>query len=98
MTGRYADWRLAVGGIFHGNSPNGASLICLVTSVTDTATHARRVTTQEYLQFNRLTGAVEMDADQIPGRINSTCPLPDDIHDIMLGLAQNSALKRMSRS
>ena len=64
---------LTVDDIFHADSPNGASLICLVTSITDATIHAWTVTTQLGLAFNRITGCVKMDEDQIPGTIDSIC-------------------------
>ena len=77
---------LDVGDIFYGNSPNGASLICLVTLITDTAIHARRVTTHDELRFNRMTGRVEMEEDRIADAIGSICKLPAEIHETMLGI------------
>jgi hypothetical protein len=40
---------LTEGNIFHATTPNGASFICLVTSVAKSQIWARRVTTQEQL-------------------------------------------------
>jgi len=48
--------KLAVGNIFHGEAQNGASLICLVTAVSETAIYARTVTTQLCLEFDRQSG------------------------------------------
>ena len=84
---------LTVDDIFHADSPNGASLICLVTSITNATIHARTVTTQLELAFNRMTGAVEMDADEIPGAIDSICRLPVDIHETMLGIDRKFRLE-----
>lgn len=72
--------RLAAGDIFHAEAPNGASLICLVVSTSETAIHARRVTTQEDLTFDRKTGISE------DGVIDSVAPLPAEIHDTFLAL------------
>ena len=47
---------LAVGDIFHADCPNGAHLICLATSVTETTIHARSVTNDQYMEFDRKTG------------------------------------------
>ena len=77
---------MAVGDIFHGNSPIGANLICLVISITKTSIQARTVTTQLGLRLNRITGAVEMDPEEIPGAIDFICRLPADIHETMLGI------------
>ena len=88
-----AFWTLKVGDIFHGDS-----LICLATSITDTAIHARRVTTQDELRFNRMTGRIEMDEDRIAGEIDSICRLPADIDATMLGIDENSGSKPILRS
>ena len=79
--------KLDVGDIFHAEAPNGASLICLVLSVDQTTIQARRVTTQENLEFNRQTG-VAQDGDVI----NSVAHLPIDIHNVFLGLDQKYRL------
>lgn len=77
---------LEVGDIFHATAPNGASLICLVTSVTQTAIFARRVTSQENLEFDRQTG-VEKDTDeQALAVMDSVSPLPPEIHNVFLAL------------
>ena len=47
---------LTVGDVFHARSPNRASLVCLVTSVSDSTIYARRITTQDELEFDRQTG------------------------------------------
>jgi hypothetical protein len=48
---------LTVGDIFHADCPNGAHLICLATSVTETVIIARSVTNDQYMEFDRKTGA-----------------------------------------
>ena len=48
--------KLDVGDIFHAEYPNGAKCICLVLSVNDATIDARRVTSQENLEFDRQTG------------------------------------------
>jgi len=75
---------IAVGDIFHAEAPNGASLICLTRSVTETKIHARRVTTQSYHEFDRTTGVEECERN--PCTIDSVAPLPPDIQNIILGL------------
>ena len=77
---------LAVGDIFHADSPNGASLICLVVSVTESTIHARTVTTQTQLEFDRQTGVAVWGDDQVPCTIDSTAPLPLEVHNVMLGI------------
>jgi hypothetical protein len=73
------DWtrpltRLLVGDIFHAKCPNGASLICLVEAVTDDRIMARRVTTQDNVEFDRRTGTTL--GSESPCTIDSIAPLP----------------------
>jgi hypothetical protein len=84
---------LAVGDFFHALCPNGASLICLVTSVTETAIRARRVTTQEDFAFDRRTGLTLQDDGLAPCTIVSVAPLPADMHKVMLGLDRRYRLE-----
>jgi len=77
---------IAVGDIFHGTCPNGASLICLVISVTEATIHARRVTTQEDIEFDRELGVERSGDGRVLATIDSVAPLPADIHEVMLGL------------
>lgn len=85
---------LCIGDIFHAESPNGASLICLVMGVTDTTIHARTVTTQTYLDFDRRTGVAEWGDDRIPCTVDSVARLPADIHNEMLGIDRKFRLER----
>jgi hypothetical protein len=78
--------KLQVGDFFHAVCPNRASLICLVTAVTDAEIYARRVTTQDDLVFDRRTGITVRGPVSAPGTIISVAPLPVDIHSIMLEL------------
>ena len=80
---------LAVGDIFHAEYPNGASCICLVTSVGETTICARRVTTQENLAFNRRAGLEETAADQPQAVIDSVEPLPSEVHKVFLEMNKN---------
>jgi hypothetical protein len=75
---------LAVGHIFHGEGSNGASLICLVTAVTEATIHARTMTTQYDLEFDRQTGVCEFGNGT--GTIDSIAALPADIREALLGL------------
>jgi hypothetical protein len=91
------DWttalgRLLVGDIFHAKCPNGASLICLVEAVTDDRILARRVTTQDNVEFDRSSGAAL--GNDAPCTIDSIAPLPVEIHNIMLGLDRKMRLQR----
>ncbi len=89
--------RLGVGDLFHGRSPtNRASLICLVTSLSDSTIFARRVTTQEDLQFDRKTGIKRGD---VPSRIDCVAPYPPDIYDAILALDRRyETLLQMERN
>jgi hypothetical protein len=72
---------LAVGDIFHARSSNGASLVCLVTAVDDGTIYARRIHTQDDVQFDRDTG---FEAGKPHTRIDCVVPFPPDIHKIFL--------------
>jgi hypothetical protein len=85
---------LAVGDIFHAESPNGASLICLVMAVTKTRIQVRTVTTQTHLEFDRQTGIAEWGVERVPCVVNSVAPLPVDIHNVMLGLDRKMRLEQ----
>jgi len=77
---------LNVGDIFHAEYPNGASCVCLVLSVNDASIQARRVTTQENLEFDRQTG-VERDSNaQSLAVINSVASLPAEIYNVFLAM------------
>ena len=79
--------QLTIGDIFLAEHPSGASLICLVTSITPTIIRARRVTTQDDVEFDRITG-MERLAGGASGRvrIDSIAPLPTEIREVILGL------------
>jgi hypothetical protein len=88
MTDREASLKkIAVGDMFHASirSGSGPSYPCLALQVREDRIFARRVTTQSVHWFDRKTG-VEIDDSRIV--IDSVEPLPDDIHEIMLGLDQ----------
>jgi hypothetical protein len=73
--------KLAVRDIFHARSPDGASLVCLVTSVDDGTIYARRIHTQDDVRFDRTTG-LRMPSART--RIDCVTPFPPEIHDIFL--------------
>ena len=77
---------LAVGDIFHATAENDARLICLVTSITQMVIHARTVTTQYSLEFDRQSGIGQWGKGT--SVIDSMAPLPPDIRDALLGLDQ----------
>jgi hypothetical protein len=83
---------LAIGDIFHADCPNGAHLICLATSVTETTIHARSVTNDQYMEFDRKTGTVTWRGRKTPCAIFATDPLPEDIHNIILEMDRKSRL------
>ena len=78
-------WNLGVDDMFHARSPNGASLICLVTSIDDQTICARRITTQDDHQFNRRTG---IELGNVPSRIDCAAPLPPDLYEVFLEMDQ----------
>lgn len=87
---------LAVGDIFHGRSPNGASLVCLVTAVTKSTIRARRITTQDDMEFDRQTG---FELGEVRSRIDCVVPFPPDIHDVFLELDRKyQAFQEMDRN
>ena len=87
MPDREADLaNLGVGDIFHAECPNGASVICLVLSVTPTTIEARRITTQESLSFDRQTGVEQAAPEQAVAIIDSVAPLPSEIYNVFLEL------------
>jgi hypothetical protein len=73
--------KLAVRDIFHARSPNGASMVCLVTAVDEGTIHARRIHTQDDLQFDRFTG---IKLGSVPSRIDCVARLPTDIHELFV--------------
>jgi hypothetical protein len=76
---------LAIGDIFHASAPNGASIVCLVTSVDPNKISARRIHTQENLEFDRQTG-IESGNASVHSRIDSVAPLPPDVHEVFLSM------------
>lgn len=94
---------LVVGDIFHAHAPNGASLVCLATTVTATTIQARTVTHQMRLDFDRETGIAEWIGskdwpekgygdDPVRCIIDSVEPLPVDIHNVLLWVDRKSRL------
>lgn len=76
--------KLVVGDIFHAQAPNGASYICLVLAVSDVTIRARRVTTQENVEFDRKTGIERDDNGHAPAIIDSVTPLPPEVHNVFV--------------
>jgi hypothetical protein len=85
--------KLTTGDIFHAHSANAPSLICLVTSTTATTIHARTVTTQLVLEFDRSTGVGKPTDDLLESHIDSITPLPVDIYNVMLGIDRKFRLE-----
>jgi hypothetical protein len=85
---------LVAGDIFHAKCPNGASLICLVETVTATTIQARTVTHQIHLEFDRTTGIALFGDDRVPCTIDSIAPLPIHIHDVMVAIDRKERLER----
>jgi hypothetical protein len=85
---------LALGDIFHAESTNGASLICLVTSVSELAIEARTVTTQIRIRFDRHTGKAVWGEHDISCSIDSIARLPSEIRSVLLGIDEKFGLER----
>jgi hypothetical protein len=95
MTDRKAALRgLTVGDIFHAESPNGANLVCLVESISEETSQARTVTTQRHLAFDRQTGIAQLGDEPVLCTIDSTTPLPMEIHHVMLGIDRKFRLEQ----
>lgn len=86
--------KLVVGDIFHAKTPNGASLICLVTRLDKTRIEARIVTTQKNVRVNRNTGLGKPGVERVACVVDSVAPLPTAIHNEMLGLDRKFRLAR----
>ena len=86
--------KLTVGDIFHAESPNGASLICLVTSVTKDTIEARTVTTQFHCRIDRRTGVGKWSDRQVPCTVDSVAPLPAEVHSVMLEMDRKYRFER----
>jgi len=97
MTDRETALRvLAVGDIFHARNPNGASMVCLVTAVSDTTLFARRIHTQDDHQFERRTG---IELGELNSRIDCVAPLLPDVHDVLVAMDEKGQrLAAMFRS
>ncbi len=74
---------LVIGDIFHASCPNGASLICLVETITDLTIYARTVTHQIKINFSRETGVEIGKTGQGLCAIDSVAPLPVDLHNVI---------------
>lgn len=89
--------KLAVGDVFHAESPKAPSLICLVVSVTETTIQARTVTSGEHFEFDRQTGVAQWIDEAVSCTIDSVAPLPVDIHNVILGLDRKLRLEQDPR-
>jgi hypothetical protein len=85
---------LRPGDIFHARSSRGASLICLVTDIDGRSVHARRVTTQEEVAFDRQTGRELFGEREGTCRIDSVEPLPTEIHNVFVVMDRRYRLGR----
>jgi hypothetical protein len=86
--------KLDAGDVFHAESPNGASLVCLVTRVDEGTIYARTVTTQYSLRFDRTTGEAEWGGGGAPCIIDSVAPLPVEIYHVILGIDRKYRLEQ----
>jgi hypothetical protein len=75
--------KLVVGDLFHARSTNSASLTCLVTAVDDATIYARRIHTQQDVEFDRRTG---LEGGKSDTKIDCVAPLPPEIRNILLAL------------
>ena len=75
--------RLTEGDLFHARAPNGASLICLVVAVTESAISAWRIGPCEDVEFDRRSGIA---LGEVPSRIDCVAPFPREMADVFLGL------------
>jgi hypothetical protein len=73
--------RVAVGDIIHARASNRASLVCLVTALDDGTIYARRIHTQDDVQFDRHTG---FESGKDHTKIDCVAPLPPEIYDVFL--------------
>ena len=73
--------KVAVGDIFHARSSNRASLTCLVTAIDEGVIRARRIHTQDDVQFDRNTG---FELGKAHTRIDCVAPLPPEVHTIFV--------------
>ena len=87
--------KLGDGDLFDAEDEAGPTRICIVTSVTKTTIVARSITVQEIIEFDRLTGVARSPFDFV---ITSVAVLPQDIHDIFLGLEQKYREARSRRA
>jgi len=88
---------LAVGDLFHAESPKAPNLICLVVSITETTIQARTVTSGERFEFDRQTGVAQWVDEAVSCIIDSVAPLPVDIHNVILGLDRKFRLEQDPR-
>jgi hypothetical protein len=63
--------------------------------VTESTIHARTITTQMQTEFDRQTGEGVWGDDRVPCTIDSTAPLPVEVHDVMLGIDRKFRLERI---
>jgi hypothetical protein len=80
--------RIEVGDIFNAEDATGPVRTCLTIFVTGTTIHARSITTQEVIEFDRKTGVAthSWHSARYEYVISSVAPLPADIHRTMLSV------------
>lgn len=77
--------RLIAGDVIFAVSPNGATVIGLISHTDTNYLYGRNVTTQMRFVFSKSTG-IESPESEIIGRIASIAPLPAFIYSIVLGM------------
>ncbi len=87
--------QLALGDIIHAAGPGAPSQICLITAITGKIIQARSVTTQLRFEFDIESGigAADLDGQTIICTIDSVCPIPVELHNILLGLDRKFRLE-----
>jgi hypothetical protein len=75
--------KLSLGDMFHASFPNGATRICIVTSVNNMTLAARAITTQENFEFDRTFGRAKSLEDAVC-TIDSVYRLSTETRDVLL--------------
>ncbi|MFC7053254.1 hypothetical protein ACFQI3_11190 [Hansschlegelia quercus] len=82
--------RLLAGDVVHASSPgSSANMTCIITSIDETAIHARRLIVPRDYIFDRRTGAEVEGGDAV---IDSIEPLPIDVYNQIMWLDRKSRL------
>ena len=77
---------IKVGDLFNVAGNHGASITCLAIAIDGRTIHARSITHQRDIAFDRRTGIGKEPKYGLGGTINSVEPLPPNIHRTPIGL------------